>query len=149
MGPFRMSGWVQRERSKQLASDDEKRQEKYRSFHTLLTQQLISDVAEINRTYSDHANWLPISVVPYEDYQMVDKRFFPTVHLSIKGGNRAITLTTLIKDIEGHVLRHTTDTLPVEWEGGRIILKANNQIFVIPEQASEFILMPIVESLKP
>ena len=148
-----MSDWIDAEMEKFRAEKEIELQGNnlvnYSNYWARLLLQLGRDV--------DSINYLPdfekvlkkgvLKFMPCADYYVVQMAAKPNVNISIKNGGQTITVRTIIDRLDGTEIDNEVE-FKVVAKDERIYLELNGKFFVVPEQASQEILKPILEELK-
>lgn len=114
----------------------------YSNYWANLKEQIRQDVEKIGKLWN-----VKISISNTEDgYKISKAESFPTVIITISnGGDNVNVRTQTAQDLEDD---DTTDeSFIVISQNRRIYLKNDSTVLLVPEQASEYILSPIVEAL--
>lgn len=148
-----MSDWIDAEMEKFRSDKDIELQGNnlinYSNYWARLLLQLGRDVESINYL-PDFQNALTKGVLkfmPYADYYLVQMNTNPSINISIKNGGQTITVRTIVDRFNDTVIDSEV-IFKVVAKDERIYLESNGKFFIVPEQASQQILKPILEELK-
>ncbi len=149
-----MTNWINDEAQKHAESKAQKEQSDYlinfSNYWAGLINQIKSDVEQINNQpiWKDALDDKPITVKQVVSGYEILKSSLPSVSVIIDNQGKTIKVqTATIKDSISEYQTKIED-LKVESDGGRLYLKWYDKLFIIPEDASRYILSPIIEALK-
>src|ERR1035437_3830342 len=117
-------------------------------WHALLTQ-LENDIAAINANPAWQEQVTPPVVIednPVGGY-VIYKRTDPGVTIYFANGGDTIKLDTIIGQTYAPDRKPQRDTLRVVNQGRYVILKYRDQDLIVPQQASQHILSPILKAI--
>ena len=148
-----MNNWIEEEAAKYQREKEEQIQKEEllgNSNHwAMLRQQIERDVNEINQ----HAVWkeilggIPLVVQNFGEGFQVQKTTLPAVYVTVRIKDRQIEMKSEIKgaDASGD---QNDETLELDVREGKIVLRKNQEYYFLPDQASRYILSPIIGALK-
>lgn len=114
-----------------------------------LRQQIEIDVNKINAVegWRDQVGEHPIKIKNEDEGYSIEKAQYPFVKLYLENQGSEILVRIEEKKSAGHSVDESEDYFNVVVEGRHVILKRFKEEFIVPEQASQRILKPIVDSI--
>jgi hypothetical protein len=148
-----MSNWIDDEAEKYRLMQYKTEQKTYlitcSNYWADLTEQLRNDVDSINNNpiWKEVLQGNHIRIVKAIDGFKIEKTKLPAVYITVN--NEGLTIELHI-EIAKNVDNSTKydENLEVKSKGERIYLVKFDEAFLIPEQASKYILSPILKALK-
>jgi hypothetical protein len=148
-----MNNWIEEEAERYQREKEEQIQKEElinSSNHwIILRQQIERDVNEIN----NHAIWkeilggIPLVVQNLNEGFQIQKTTHPAVIVSARFKDRQLEMKTEIKAAESNG-NLNEEILQVDAKDGKIVLRKNQEFYVVPIEASRYILSPIINALK-
>jgi hypothetical protein len=148
-----MNNWIEEEAERYHREKEEQLQKEElisNSNHwIILRQQIERDVNELNNhpVWKEILGGIPVVVQNINDGFQIQKTTYPVVYVTARLKDRQIEMKTEIKDAETGD-EQNEETLQVDAEGGNIVLKKFHEVFIMPHEASRYILSPVIRALK-
>lgn len=148
-----MINWIDDEAEKYRLTQNETEQKTYliaySNYWANLTEQLRNDVDSINTnpTWGQVLQGNPIRIVKAVEGYKIEKTSFPAVYITINNEGLAIQLHIETARNPDNSTKYD-ENLEVKSNGERIYLVKFDEAFLVPEQASKYILSPILKALK-
>lgn len=139
-----MSDWINDEAEKLRKAQEQDKQSNhlinYSNYWANLIRQLETDVERINAQaiWNDLLSATPVKLMSYDGGYKIEKRTMPAVSIYVKNQGQEVTLRTLVIEIIEDNTKDTTEVLSVVTRGDQICLQRHKDLFVVPEQASQF-----------
>jgi hypothetical protein len=148
-----MNNWIDEEGQKthleKEARDNKDRLIAIANFWGLLRTQLYEDVEQINSNIGFREVFKePIEVEPTDrGGYMIKKTLFPAAfYIQVEnGGDRVIVSTEYRLDDEAD-WDNKQEVLMVKWDGRHILVTSHTESFIVPKQASKYILQTVVRA---
>lgn len=148
-----MGNWIDEEAENyHLEKEEQQRKEDLineSNYWTILRSQVEKDLGEINNhsVWKDILGGIPLVIQNNTDGFQIQKTTFPAVYITVRNKDRQVEMVTEIKETESGA-NSKEEILQVDVKDGKVVLKRNEESYVIPEQAARYILTPIIKSLK-
>jgi hypothetical protein len=148
-----MNNWIEEEAERYHREKEEqllKEELLNNSNHwAILRQQVERDVTELNNhpVWKEILGGIPVVVQNINDGFQIQKTTYPAVYVTVRGKDRQIEMKTETKDAET-AAGETDETLQLDARDGKIILKKDQEYYVMPHEASRYILTPVLRALK-
>ena len=146
-----MSDWI-RKKAEQLRAKQEKLKQSQKiilnaNFWHLLIEQIKSDVIEINSECQDILT-RPLECSEAENSVQIATGSYPAVNIYVRNKGEQIELETAIQRTSDVKFKRQKELLDVRTDGNVTYLSLRDDIFIIPKQASEFILSRILDVIE-
>ncbi len=117
---------------------------------TILRQQIERDVYEINRhtVWKEILGGIPLVVQNVNEGFQIQKTTLPAVYVTVRLKDRQIEIKVETKGGEAGADGQSGEALDLDAMDGKIVLRKGREFFVMPDQASRYILGPIIRALK-
>ncbi len=148
-----MSDWIEDEAEQMRLAQEKANQNDYliaySNYWADLTEQIKNDVQSINDNpvCQQRLDGFKIRIRKDIDGYKIEKTSFPAVYITLDNTGTAIKINTEIaRNVDDSTKQR--ETLEVKVNGKRVYLVKFEEAFLIPEQASKYILKPILDVLK-
>jgi hypothetical protein len=148
-----MSNWIEEEAEKYHREKEEQLQKDEllnNSNHWLiLRQQIERDVNELN----NHAVWkellggIPVVVQNLNDGFQIQKTTYPAIYVTVHVKDRQLEMQTEINDTEGDG-KQAGESLQLDVDKGKIVLRKDQILYLMPHEASRYLISPVIRTLK-
>lgn len=118
------------------------------NYFAALRSKIEEDVRSINEFWNSQPGSSKITVQPSNNGFQITKEILSFVCIDIQNGGDTLKIGVEVKkavNIPGQITR---EELKVEFDGQRVFLTKGESAYFVPEQASKYILTPIIQSLK-
>lgn len=148
-----MSNWIERESEEfraKMAKDAHARAIiNISNYWAALVLQVEHDVVEMNKLFAD-VLIRPVEFVPTDSAYKIVYSGNPAVAIRINNGGEQVTVeTSVIRSGDTGFGNKTSESLKVVSDGDNVyLMRSSKDRFLVPQQASQFILLPIIDSLR-